>query len=300
MVWLEIRVLEYFLAVAREQSISAAAASLHLSQPTLSTQLKGLEEELGKQLLVRGTKGSRRVTLTEEGMLLRKRAEEILSLVRRTEQEIAQPEEAVAGEVFIAAGETEAFRLVARTVRRLRLSCPEVRVHIASGNATFVLEQLERGLIDFGILYGAVDRTRYEAMELPLRDQFGVLMRRDAPLAERPFITPEELRDKPLILSRQEERDGWPILSWLGREISQLTIAATYTLIYNASLLVDEGVGYAVCFDHLVHTEGTGLTFKPLSPPLEAGASVVWKKYQSFSRAAGRFLEELRREKERG
>ena len=161
---MEIRVLQYFLAVAREQSISAAAASLHLSQPTLSTQLKALEEELGKQLLVRGSKGSRRVTLTEEGMLLRDRAEEILSLVRRTEREIAQSDDPVAGEVYIAAGETEGFRLAARAARRLRERCPAVRVHVASGNADFVLEQLERGLIDFGLIYGGFDRARYEAL----------------------------------------------------------------------------------------------------------------------------------------
>ncbi len=293
---MEIRVLQYFLAVAREQSISAAAASLHLSQPTLSTQLKALEEELGKQLLVRGSKGSRRVTLTEEGMLLRDRAEEILSLVRRTEREIAQSDDPVAGEVYIAAGETEGFRLAARAARRLRERCPAVRVHVASGNADFVLEQLERGLIDFGLIYGGFDRARYEALELPASDRFGVLMRQDSDLAEKGAVTPADLRGRPLILSRQEERDGWPILSWLGVDIESVDAAATYTLIYNASLLVEEGVGYAVCFDKLYNTAGTGLCFRPLDPPLEARASVVWKKYPGLSRAAGRFLEELKKE----
>ena len=293
---MEIRVLQYFLAVAREQSISAAAASLHLSQPTLSTQLKALEEELGKQLLIRGSKGSRRVTLTEEGILLRDRAEEILSLVRRTEREIAQSDDPVAGEVYIAAGETESFRLAARAARRLREACPAVRLHIASGNAAFVLEQLERGLIDFGLIYGVFDRARYEVLEIPARERFGVLMRRDSILADRETVSPADLRGKPLILSRQEERDGWPILSWLGIDIDGVDIAATYTLIYNASLLVDEGVGYAICFDRLYNTEGTGLCFKPLDPPVEAVASVVWKKYPGLSRAAGRFLEELKRE----
>ena len=292
---MEIRVLQYFLAVAREQSISAAAASLHLSQPTLSTQLRALEEELGKQLLIRGSKGSRRVMLTEEGILLRNRAEEILSLVRRTEQEIAQSDDP-AGEVYIAAGESESFRLAARAARRLRETCPAVRLHIASGNAVFVLEQLERGLIDFGLIYGVFDRARYEVLEIPIREQFGVLMRRDSELAVRETVSPADIRGKPLILSRQEERDGWPILSWLGADIDGVEVAATYTLIYNASLLVEEGVGYAICFDRLLNTTGTGLCFRPLNPPLEAKASVVWKKYPGLSRAAGRFLEELKRE----
>lgn len=287
---MEIRVLQYFLAVAREQSISAAAQSLHLSQPTLSTQLKALEQELGRQLLIRGTKGSRKVTLTEEGMILRKRAEEILTLVDRAQEEIVHGDGEVEGEVSIGAGETDTVRLFARAAGRLRRQHPGIRLRISSGNADFVLEQLDKGLIDFGLLFSEVDDHKYQSMTIPLRDTWGVLMRKDAPLAEKETITPEDLWDKPLILSHQR---GGGVLQWLGREPSQLSIVATYNLVYNASLLVDEGLGYALCFDKLINTQGSSLTFRPLDPPILAEATVVWKKYQVFSKAARLFLEEL-------
>ncbi len=287
---MEIRVLQYFLAVAREQSISAAAQSLHLSQPTLSTQLKALEQELGRQLLIRGTKGSRKVTLTEEGMILRKRAEEILTLVDRAQEEIVHGDGEVEGEVSIGAGETDTVRLFARAAGRLRRQHPGIRLRISSGNADFVLEQLDKGLIDFGLLFSEVDDHKYQSMAIPLQDTWGVLMRKDAPLAEKETISPQDLWDKPLILSHQR---GGGVLQWLGRELSQLSIVATYNLVYNASLLVDEGLGYALCFDKLINTQGSSLTFRPLDPPILAEATVVWKKYQVFSKAARLFLEEL-------
>ena len=286
--------LQYFLAVAREQSISAAAASLHLSQPTLSTQLKALEDELGCQLLVRGRKGSRRVTLTGEGMLLRDRAEEILSLFRRTEQEIAPGN--LAGEVCIAAGETRFFRYFARAAGRLRSRYPGVMFRLSSGNAAYVFAQLDQGLCDIGLVFGAVDRGRYGILELPMRDRFGVLMRPDSVLAGKTAVTPDDLYRKPLILSQQEERDGWPFLSWYGRGLAELDIAATYTLTYNAALLAREGVGYAVVLDGIAAPAEMGLLFKPLSPAFEAGAAAVWRKYPGLSQAAGHFLEELKRE----
>lgn len=164
---MELRVLHYFLAVAREQSISAAAQSLHLSQPALSTQLKALEEELGKQLLIRKSKGSRKVTLTEEGMILRKRAQEILSLVERTQEEISSPDETIAGDVCIGAGETDIVRLFARAAQSLQRQHPDIHYHISSGNAEYVLEYLDKGLIDFGLLFGQVDLQKYEAIPLP-------------------------------------------------------------------------------------------------------------------------------------
>lgn len=240
---MELRVLHYFLAVAREQSISAAAESLHLSQPTLSTQLKAMEEELGKQLLIRGTKGSRKVVLTEEGRLLRKRAEEILALVKKTENEIQLSNEWIAGDVYIGAGETDTIRYLAQAAHELSKTHPDVHYHISSGNAAYVMEQLDKGLIDFGLVYGTVDRSKYESMEIPIKDIFGVLMRKDSPLAEKEWIAPEDLRDKPLIISRQEEGNGWPVMSQIRRDVSRLNIVATYNLIFNGSLLVEEGLG---------------------------------------------------------
>lgn len=287
---MELRVLQYFLAVAREQSISKAAESLHLSQPTLSTQLKHMEEELGRRLLIRGTKGSRKVLLTEEGMILRKRAEEILDLVRKTESEILLSDETVVGDVYIGAGETDMMRLIARTAQAIRRRYPEIRCHISSGNSSFVMEQLDKGLIDFGILYDSVNLSRYDAVKIPGDDFWGVLMRRDSPLAEKESVSPEDLWDKPLILSRQETSDS-DLTSWLQKDLSKLNIAATYTLIFNGSLLVDEGVGYALCFDKLINVTGeSSLCFRPLNPELRSSPYLVWKKYQIFSKAADKFM----------
>lgn len=287
---MELRVLQYFLAVAREQSISAAAESLHLSQPTLSTQLKAMEEELGKQLLIRGTKGSRKVILTDEGMILRKRAEEILSLVKRTEDEITRSEEAIVGDVYIGTGETDIVRFFAEAAKEIQKKYPDIHYHISSGNAEYVLEYLDKGLIDFGLLFGSVDTQKYEAIPIPVKDTWGVLMRRDSPLAEKETVCPEDLWDKPLIVSHQRG-DTQYLSQWMKRELTRLNVVATYNLVFNASLLVDEGLGYALCFDKLIHTKGSNLCFRPFSPRLEASACIVWKKYQIFSKAAEAFLE---------
>ncbi len=291
---MELRVLQYFLAVAREQNISAAAQSLHLSQPTLSTQLKALEEELGKQLLIRGSKGSRKITLTEEGMILRKRAEEILSLVHKAEEEITHSDETVVGEIAIGAGETDIVRYFAKVAKALQPRYPEIRYRISSGNAEYVLERLDKGLIDFGLLFGETDPQKYQSLALPAKDTWGVLMPEDSPLAKQETISPQDLWDKPLIVSHQ--RGGSHLISrWLRREYSQLNVVATYNLVFNASLLVEEGLGYALCLDKLIHTQGTSLCFRPLSPRLEASAYVVWKNYQVFSKAADTFLTCLRK-----
>ena len=295
---LELRVLQYFLAVAREQNISSAAESLHLSQPTLSTQLKALENELGKQLLIRGTKGSRKVLLTEEGMLLRKRAEEILELVRMTESEISLSNEVIAGDVYIGTGESDLIRIFARAAKHIQEKHPDIHYHILSGNAAFVQEHLDRGLIDFGVVYSPVDTSIYNTIKIPVHDTWGVLMRRDSPLAQKDTIQPQDLLNKPLILSAQKT-DAWPMSNWFGQDISKLNVVATYNLVFNASLLVEEGLGYAVCFDKLINVSGdSNLCFRPLSPTIEAKASIIWKRYQVLSKAAECFLNELQQEME--
>lgn len=287
---MELRVLQYFLAVAREQNISAAAQSLHLTQPTLSRQLKELEEELGKQLMVRG---SRKIVLTEEGMLLRKRAEEILDLVGRTEKEIAQSDDTVSGDIYIGTGETDGMRQIARTAKQLQEHSPGIHFHIVSGDAVDVCERLDKGLLDFGVLLGDIDKIKYHYLELPMKDTWGVLMRRDSPLAQQERILPQDLWDKPLILSRQVDNKSG-LYRWLGREPEQLHTVATYNLIYNASLMVDEGMGYAFTLNKLVNTRGSQLCFRTLEPKLELGMYLVWKKSQIFSKAAELFLERLR------
>lgn len=290
---MELRVLQYFLAVAREQSILKASEALHLSQPTLSRQLRDLEFELGKQLFVRG---NRKITLTEEGALLRKRAEEIVALVKKTESEITLSEESIAGDIYIGAGETDAIRLVTRTAAKLQAEHPLLHYHIFSGDSQDVLERLDKGLLDFGIVFDPTDLSSYNHIGIPKKDKWGVLMRRDSPLANQDTICPEDLWDKPIILSRQQ-KEGSELSLWLKKDFSELNIVATYNLLFNGSLMVDEGLGYALCLDGIINTSGnSNLCFKPLEPSLKLGMNLVWKKYQVFSKAAEKFLEQFKSE----
>lgn len=282
----ELRVLEYFLAVAREQNISAAAHSLHLTQPTLSRQLKDLEEELGKQLMIRG---NRNITLTEDGRLLCKRAEEILQLVKRTQREITQTDDHIAGDIYIGSGETDGMRQMIRAVHELHQTHPGIRLHVVSGDAGDVCQGLDQGLLDFGVLLGDINKMRYEYLELPMRDTWGVLMRKDSPLAKQDSVCPEDLWELPLILSRQADNKS-SLYRWLGKSPGELNTVATYNLIYNASLMVDEGIGYALTLDRLVNTSESNLCFRPLKPSLELGMYLVWKKSRVFSKASELFL----------
>ena len=290
---MELRVLRYFLAVAQAESISGAAERLHLTQPTLSRQLMDLEVSLGAKLFNRGHRGQK-VVLTEEGMFLRKRAEEIIILADRTQAAFEDSGDSVAGDVYLGAGESDAIRFLARAGRQLQARCPHIRYHISSGDMTTVEEQLDQGLIDFGILLGPVDGTKYEALVLPGPDNWGVLMRRDAPLAEKERIRPKDLWDKPLIWPRQAT-SGDLLGQWMRRSPSELNIVADYSLIYNASLMTDEGLGYTMALDRIINISGeSNLCFRPLEPAVEVHARVVWKKNQIFSRAARLFLQELR------
>lgn len=287
---MELRVLQYFLAVAREQSISGAAESLFLSQPTLSRQLKELEEQLGKQLFIRG---NRRISLTEEGMILRKRAEEIMELVKKAEDEISLSDDAIAGDITIGTGETDGVRFLAKATQSLQQKYPLIHLHIFSGDKSAIYEQLDRGLIDFGLVFEDVDTAKYEYIKVPYQDIWGVLMRKDSPLAEKSSITAEDLIDQPLIISRQafrnqEFRDFFPCAQ------ENLNIVATYNLLFNGSLMVDEGMGYAICFDKIINVSGnSNLCFKPLEPMLESRMNIIWKKYQVLTKATEKFIQKL-------
>ena len=290
---MELRVLRYFLAVAREENISRAAEALHTAQPSLSRQLKELEEELGKTLFIRGR---RKITLTEEGMFLRKRAEEIIGLVDKTTDALTADDSVVAGDVYIGAGETEGVRMIARVAGILGRNYPDVHLHIVSGDSLDIVEQLDKGLMDFALLVGVTDAQKYEHIRLPDRDTWGILMRKDHPLAQKSAIRPEDLRQEPLMLSRQI-KDGSPFLTWMGRTLNQLNVVSTHNLIYNASLMVEEGLGVAVTLDGLINTTGdSSLCYRPLSPRLEVELYLAWKRYQTFSPAASKFLEVLQKE----
>lgn len=290
---MEVRVLRYFLAVAREESVTGAAETIHVTQPTLSKQLMDLEKELGKKLFVRG---NRKITLTEEGMILWKRAQEIIDLVDKAKSEIVGTDEVISGDIYIGGGETEAIRVIGKTVKKLQDDYPKIHCHIFSGNADDVTERLDKGLLDFGVLIEPADIKKYDYLKLPSADTWGLLLKKDSPLAMHDSIKPEDLLNIPLLCSSQSLVRN-VISGWLGSDYEKLNIVATYNLIYNASIMVEEGVGYALCIDKLVNTTGnSNLCFKPLEPRLQANLEIVWKKYHIFSKATNKFLERLQAE----
>lgn len=286
---MELRALSYFLMIAREGTISGAAQVLHLTQPTLSRQMQELEHELGCTLFVRG---KRRIELTEEGMRLRSRAEEIVDLVERTEQEFRVSSNTLAGEVRIGGGETPAMSLVAEIIAELQDEYPLMTFSLHSGNAEDVSERLESGRIDFGLFVGSAMLSRFEALPLPAHDTWGAFMRRDDPLAARDRVTPSDLLGRPLILSKQAGDD---MSHWFKRDIEDLDVVATYNLLYNAALLARRGVGYVISLEGIVDTSAeSDLAFRPLDPPLTADIYIGWKRYQTFSPAANVFLQKIR------
>ncbi len=288
---MDIRVLQYFLTVAREENITKAAETLHMTQPPLSRQLKDLEEELGKQLLIRGSK---KITLTEDGMLLRKRAEELVDLMEKTKAELASSDKNISGDIHIGCAETEAISFLAQTAKNLQKKHPMIHYHIYSGDAERVTERLDKGLIDFGLLVGSVNTTKYDYIPLPMKDTWGILMRKDSPLAEKEAVCAEDLWDKPLIVSHQTFINP-QMSTWLKTDLSKLNIVATYDLIYNASQFAKEGLGYVIALDKLINTSGdSSICFKPLLPTLDIELCVIWKKYQVFSKASISFLKQLK------
>ena len=314
---MELRVLHYFLAIAREESITGAAKSLHISQPALSRQIMDLEAEIGKPLMHRG---SRRVTLTEEGRLLRKRAEEILALVRKTEGELAQTDEQIAGDIYLCAGETQGVHFLAEAGAALRRQYPDIRLHISSGDTLNVYSALDKGIADFGLMFEQPDLKTYEFLPLPQQDHFGVLMGRNAPLARKEQITPDDLAGQPLIVQRgmlsTANQSGWDkeyrekskvlgsesmkfvgnrMEEW-GNFLSGARIVGSYSLLYNASLMVRAGMGYALGLDGIITpSAGSDLCFRPLLPAWTATPYLVWKRYQVFSKAAEQYLELLQK-----
>ena len=287
--------MKYFLAIAKEGSITKAADSLYLTQPTLTRQMQNLEQELGQKLFVRG---KYRVSLTPEGLIFKKRAEEIIDLVEKTCAEFASTNEVIKGDIYIGCGETDSMKYIAAVMKELQNEYSEIKFHIYSGNAEDVTEKLDKGLLDFGVLIQPIDLSKYDYLTLPKKDVWGVIMRKDSPLAAKKVITLKDLLNVPIIASRQmskkySKESGF--LDWFGKEFNNLNIAATYNLLYNAAIMVDAGIGYAVSLDKLANTsEQSSLCFRPLSPKLESGLDIVWKKNQVFSPAAQLFLTKLK------
>lgn len=289
---MEFRVLEYFLAIAREGSFSKAAKQLHITQPTLSRQISDLEKEIGKVLFIRGKK---QVSLTEDGVFLFNRAKEIVSLKDKTLIEFSKNDDNVYGDVYIGGGESLGMRLIAKTIKLTQDKYPNIRFHLFSGNAESVVEKLEKGLIDFGILINSCVTDKYEHIKLGVCDQLGVLMRKDDVLANKNSISISDITNKPLIVSAQESLEN---IAKNNYEFNELTKKAmcTYNLLYNASLLVREKVGYCICIDNIINTKGSDLIFKPLEPRIDVKLILVYKKYNIFSKAASIFLDLLKQE----
>ncbi|EGC68609.1 LysR family transcriptional regulator [Enterococcus casseliflavus] len=288
---MELKNLTTFLAVAEKETISAAAKHLHLSQPSLSRQLMELEKELGVTLF---TRGNRKITLTEDGLLFRKRAEEIVELLEKTRSEFLSPRDTIAGNVSIGAGETYVIQLLGAIIKEIQAEYPNIKFHFYSGNADEVKERLDKGLLDFGVVISPADVKKYHSLRLPAKDTWGVLMRKDSPLALKEVITPKDLWDVPLITSRQSLVSS-ELSKWLKKDLKKLTVVATYNLVYNASKLVEEGVGYGLTLDKLVNfAPDSQLCFRELSPALESNLDVIWKNTQVFSKASGLFLERMK------
>ncbi len=284
---MDIRSMEYYLAITREGNISAAAKTLHISQPALSRQIRELEAELGVTLFERG---SRKIRLTEEGMILRRRAEELVHLMQITEGELKQINAYVTGEIHIGAGESLAFHHLSEIAGKIRKDYPEIRFFITSGDTADLMDQLENGLIDIALIFTDYDHSQYQGVRLPKEDRLGLLTRKDDPLAAKEMISSSDLQGLPLIIPRASVD-----MITSNPFFSGLNIVTVYNLIYNASLFVEDGVGYAIGFDGLINTTGDSvLTFRPLEDQISQPGTVIWKKYEVFTPAVNLFLEELK------
>ncbi len=286
---MEIRVLRYFLAIAREENMTRAARQLHISQPSLSKEIRKLEDELGHTLFIRTNKSMR---LNDEGMLLRKRAEDIIGMVDKTAEEFGQLDNIIGGEIRIGCAESYLIKYLARCIRDFKEKYQNFIFHIFSGDTEPVAERLDRGLLDLAVIAEPPNLSKYNYLTIPESDKWGVVMRRDSPLAEKEYITFDDLYGLPLFSSEQSIKVDFP--RWCGENMDKLFFAGTFNLSYNGSVFVKEGSGYLLTFEHLIDTsEESGLCFRPISPVLETKMYIIWKKYQVFSPIAGLFLEKL-------
>ena len=285
---MELRVLNYFLMVAREENITRAARLLHVTQPTLSRQLMQLEEELGVRLFHRGKYN---VSLTEDGMLLRRRAQELVSLSEKAKAELQHREETPAGEIAIGCGETRSMVILSEKMVSFRQKYPSVQFSIYSAIADDIKERIEKGLLDMGLLVEPVNISKYEFIRLPLKEEWGILTRKDFPLAGKEFVTSEDLRGVPLLMVHRELVKN-ELANWFGDSYDQLEIVATYNLIVNAAFMVEQGLGVALCPN--LGTVFENLRFIPLAPRMETGSVLVWKKNQALSVAHTLFIQHIK------
>ena len=292
---MDIKSLTYFLTAAREGSITKAANYLNLTQPNLSRQINNLEKEIGKKLFIRSNYS---IKLTSDGILLKKRAEEIIDMIDKTRKEFQSSDDIIAGDIYIGSAETYYIKLIADVIKKLRQSYPNIIYHIHSGAYSEITEKLDKGLLDFGILIGNIDSSKYDYIDIPYKEVYGLLMRKDSSFSKKKFIEKKDLFDIPIICPKiffNNKIQTSKFNEWIENDFDKLNIILTYNLIYNAALIVEKGIGYALTIDKLVNTTNTSnLCFIPLKPKLEIELRVVWKKNQVFSEASKIFLEELK------
>ena len=287
---MEIRTLRYFLACAREENMTRAAEQLHVTQPTLSRTLRSLEDELGKKLF---TRHSFNISLTEEGVLLRDRAEDLITMADKIEKEFLSLDDITGGELFLGLAESYQIRYLARELRTLKSSYPGLHYHITSGDTEQVTEKLDKGLLDFAVLCDEPDARKYDSILFPEGDLWGLVLPEGDPLAKKETVRVDDLIGLPLFTSAQ----GWAgdIRRWAGDHFGELRLEGSFRLSYNASLFVREGLGYQLTFRHLVDTsKESGLVFRPLAPKAEVRLYLIWNKYQTFTPIAERFLQQVR------
>lgn len=287
---MEIRTLRYFLAVAREENMTRAAEQLHVTQPTLSKALKALEDELGKKLF---TRHSFSIRLTEEGVLLRNRAEDLVSMADKITHEFVGLDDITGGDLYLGLAESYQIRHLARAIREFRKQYPALRYHITSGDTEQVTEKLDKGLLDFAVLAETPDKTKYESLIFPQADVWGLVFPADDPLAKKKAVTVDDLVGLPLFCSEQSWQKDIP--RWCGDSMPALRLEGSFRLSYNGSLFAREGLGYLLTFEHLIDTSpDSGLVFRPLYPKLENSLYLIWKRYQALSPIAERFLKHLK------
>lgn len=286
---MELRVLQYFLAVVREENISRAAESLHVTQPTLSRQMAQLEEELGTPLFIRG----KHLTLTDAGVMLRRRAEEVVSLINKIESEFEEQNE-VGGIISIGSGGLSAVEFLLPAMQSFREKYPRVQFQFYTNSAEYVKERLDQGLLDFGLLLEPIDITKYDYLRMPAKEKWGLLLRSDSPLAEKEYITKADLQSIPLITTDRRSLQN-ELEHWLGKPFSELDIFATYNIITNVALLVNSEAASALTIEGAVNLfGGDKFVFKPLFPELSMTSVLAWKKFQPSFGASGKFLEYLK------
>ena len=287
---MDIRSLRYFLAVAREENMTRAAELLHVTQPTLSKTLEALEEELGKKLF---TRRSFSIRLTDEGMLLRDRAEDLVAMADKIEKEFTALDDITGGDLYFGLAESYQIRLLAREIRRFKAAYPGLNYHITSGDTEQVTEKLDKGLLDFAVICSELPDTRkYDYITFPERDIWGAVMPASHPLASKKAITVDDLAGEPLFCSEQSwDRE---IREWAGERSGELRLEGSFRLSYNGSMFALEGLGILLTFEHLVDcSEGSGLVFRPLGPVKETSFYLIWSKYQTFTPIAERFLAQV-------